>query len=124
MEEKEQKRANRRSSMIEFTATDRTDFLGQPKIVEEEPIEEKPLVTEDPLYEFRLVDSKVLKNTTNCFSSHTFDVIPNVHRCDLNMQQQLCSRSSFFKPWMKEKDRGLRYAAYLRQRFINRTELI
>ena len=39
--------------MIEFTTTDRTDFLGQPKIVEEEPIEEKPLVTEDPLYEFR-----------------------------------------------------------------------
>ena len=57
MEEKEQKRANRRSSMIEFTTTDRTDFLGQPKIVEEEPIEEKPLVTEDPLYEFRLVHS-------------------------------------------------------------------
>ena len=54
MEEKEQKRANRRSSMIEFTATDRTDFLGQPKIIEEEPVvDEKPLVTEDPLYEFR-----------------------------------------------------------------------
>jgi len=55
MEEKEQKRANRRSSMIEFTATDRTDFLGQPKIVEEETVDEKPLVTEDPLYEFRWV---------------------------------------------------------------------